>query len=505
MPHQSSAQHHDTRPLHALTAAALVFGSHAAVLVVELVALRLLAPYLGLTLETSTVVIGTALAAIALGSWAGGQVADVVPPRRLLAPLLALSGVAVAATPFLVRVTGAADRDGGTVLLVTLAALLVPGTALSALTPAVTKLALTDLDQTGTVVGRLSGLGTAGAIFGTVLTGFVLITRVPVSGILLGLGVTLVVSAVAVELWVRRVRVSRGTIVAVAALVVGGGATWVAQTGCEVETTYHCAVVREDPLDPSGRTLVLDGLRHSYVDLADPGHLEFAYVRAIAAVTDSQLPPAPEPVRAYHLGGGGLTFPRYLHHLRPGTDNLVSEIDAGVVAIDEERLGLDDSDGVDVLVEDGRRGLDRRESDSRDLVVGDAFGGVSVPWHLTTVEALEQVRRILTGDGVYAANLIDHPPLGFARAELATLRAVFPHVALTATPTTLTGEDGGNLVAVASTRPLDLAALSDALDERDTGWGVIAGEELTGWIGDAPVLTDDHAPVDQLLTPFARS
>ena len=87
-------------------AAALVFGASAAVLVVELVALRLLAPYLGLTMETSTIVIGTALVAIALGALYGGRAADVVAPRRTIAPLLALSGVAVAVTPFLVRATG---------------------------------------------------------------------------------------------------------------------------------------------------------------------------------------------------------------------------------------------------------------------------------------------------------------------------------------------------------------------------------------------------------------
>ena len=97
-------------------AAALVFGASASVLVVELVALRLLAPYLGLTLETSTLVIGVALAAIAIGSWAGGRVADVMPPRRALGPLLGVSGVAVAATPFAVR--GAGSIDGGPLMLV---------------------------------------------------------------------------------------------------------------------------------------------------------------------------------------------------------------------------------------------------------------------------------------------------------------------------------------------------------------------------------------------------
>ena len=83
-----------------------MFGASAAVLVVELVALRLLAPYLGLTMETSTLVIGTALVAIALGALYGGRAADSVAPRRTIAPLLALSGVAVAVTPFLVRAAG---------------------------------------------------------------------------------------------------------------------------------------------------------------------------------------------------------------------------------------------------------------------------------------------------------------------------------------------------------------------------------------------------------------
>ena len=91
--------------------------------------------------------------------------------------------------------------------------------------------------------------------------------------------------------------------------------------------------------------------------------------------------------------------------------------------------------------------------------MGDAFGGLSVPWQLTTREALELVDAALADDGVYAVNLIDHPPLDFVRAELATLRAVFPHVLLLARAPVLAGEDGGNLVAVASRSPLPAAEI----------------------------------------------
>jgi hypothetical protein len=482
------------------TAAALVFGASASVLVVELVALRLLAPYLGLTLETNTLVIGVALAAIALGSWAGGRIADVMPPRRALGPLLGVSGVAAAATPFAVRGAGAIG-DGAPLMLVAGLAIIVPGTLLAAVTPMVTKLRLTSLDKTGSVVGQLSGTGTAGAIVGTVVTGFVLISRVPISGIMVGLGASLVIAAALVEL---RVRGWRSVGASALLVVLAGGAVAVAPGGCDVETTYHCAVIMTDPDRASGRVLLLDGARHSYVDLDDPTYLAFDYAKAVVSVIETEYAEG-QPLRAYHIGGGGLTVPRYLDRVRPGTTSLVSEIDPGVVAIDIERLGLQTGGGIDVRVEDGRIGLGRLADDSVDLVVGDAFGGVSVPWHLTTTEAVREVERVLTEEGVYVVNLLDYGPLAFARAKVATLTEVFDYVALATEIDTLTqgAKAGGNLVVIASAGPLEVAAISNRLTERGAEWDVITGAELAAWTGDAAVLTDDYAPVDQLLTPYA--
>jgi spermidine synthase len=188
--------------------------------------------------------------------------------------------------------------------------------------------------------------------------------------------------------------------------------------------------------------------------------------------------------------------------VRPGTESLVIEVDPGVVAIDRDQLALDTSARLRVRVADGRVGLAEEPAGQRDLVVGDAFGGLSVPWQLTTREALELVDTALTDEGIYAVNLIDHPPLGFVRAELATLRAVFPHVVLLARAPVLAGEDGGNVVAVASRSPLPTEEIAAALSGRNLVWQVAEGEALDEFIGDADVLTDDHAPVDQLLTPY---
>lgn len=488
----------EVRPrLHARAAAALVFGSSAAVLVVELVALRLLAPHFGLTLETNTMVIGLALTAIAAGTWAGGWTADRVPPRRLLGPLLGISGAVVAVTPVTIR--GAASGTGDLLFLVAALSILIPGALLSAVSPVVIKLRLTSLDETGSVVGRLSGIGTVGSIFGTVLTGFVLISRVPVSGILVGLGGLLLATSILVRASTHRSR--RGDAALGALVLLGGLGAALASSGCDTETTYHCLAVEADPDRPTGRTLVLDGLRHSYVD-DDPTHLEFEYVQAMASVIDTRFAHG-DAINAYYLGAGALTMPRYVDATRPGSTNRVSEIDRGVVQAAADILGDDFPARTDVRVEDGRLAIDDLQPDSLDLIVGDAFGGVSVAWHLATVEALNGLAAGLNTDGVYVANVIDHDRLDFARAYVRTTSEVFNEVALLASPEVLAGEDGGNLVIVASQSPLNLDALVASAGQRGLQWSALPDDELDSWVGGAPVLTDDYAPVDQLLTPYS--
>ncbi|MFD2090500.1 fused MFS/spermidine synthase [Blastococcus deserti] len=487
-------------------AAAVTFLCSGAVLVLEIVGLRLIAPYVGVTLQTSTAVIGYALMAIAVGAWTGGIVADRTDPRRLIAPLMVAGGALVVAVLPLVRFTGSllSGPDAGAVLLLAAVAVVVPAALLSAVPPMVVKLQLASLDETGAVVGRLSGIGTLGGIAATFVTGFLLIAILPSSVILVGTGAVTAVAGLAVGVLLRR-RTSGGAGRVPVGLVVlalaGGGLAAVAPSPCEKETAYHCARVEADPERSSGRLLYLDTARHSYVDLEDPEYLQFEYVRAIAAVADS-LGDSREPLSALHVGGGGLTLPRYLDEVRPGTESLVLEVDAGVVAIDREQLDLETSDRLRVRVTDGRVGLADEAVGERDLVVGDAFGGLSVPWQLTTREAVELIDRALADGGVYAVNLIDHPPLALVRAELATLRAVFPHVALLARVPVLAGEDGGNVVAVASRSPIEEAEIAARLTDRGLDWRVAHGEDLDRFVGDAPVLTDDFAPVDQLLTPY---
>ncbi|WP_245685769.1 fused MFS/spermidine synthase, partial [Streptomyces yerevanensis] len=104
-------------------------------------------------------------------------------------------------------------------------------------------------------------------------------------------------------------------------------------------------------------------------------------------------------------------------------------------------------------------GLREEPSRSRDLIVEDAFGAHSPPWHLTTQEVAEEGRRVLRPGGLYTVNMIDFPPGDFARSEIATLRAVFPHVMIVSFDKIIKGEEGGNVVAVAGDRPMPVDQL----------------------------------------------
>jgi MFS family permease len=480
-----------------IAARSLVFFAAAAVLVLEIIAGRMLAPYVGVTLETFTGIIGTVLAGISLGSWLGGRAADRHPPERVLPVVLILGGVLALLTyPIVTTVGPSSSANPADIVLLAAVSFFAPAAVLSAVTPAVAKIRLHSLDDTGSVVGRLSAIGTAGAIFGTFITGFVLVAAWPSRTVTIVVGAALILSGLAVA-----VRVGTATTALIVAAVAAGGAATTgavaAPSTCEYETAYYCVNVDADPDRPSGRVLWLDTLRHSYVDIDDPTYLEFRYAQIFAAVLDTHLPSG--SASSLSIGGGGFTFPRYVQETHPGGLNTVLELDQAIVDIAVDELALDPS-SLDIRVGDARVTLNDTPDATYDAIIGDAFGGPAVPWHLTTREFAEEFAVKLRPGGFYVLNLIDYPPHGFARAQTATLAAVFEHVAVIAPADYLSGERGGNFVLVASDSPIDVGALTEALEGRGSTSAIVTGTAVAQFAGDAEVLTDDFAPVDQLIT-----
>jgi len=502
-----------------LAASLLVFLSSAAVLVLELLAARLLIPYVGNTIETYTAIIGVVLAGIALGTWLGGRAADRRAPRRLLAPLLVAGGALAALSVPLIDVLGTGVRGAGpvTTTILTTIGFLVPAAVLSAVTPVVIKLQLDALERTGSVVGRLSALSTLGGIAGTFLTGFVLVALFPTRATIRVVALLLVLGGIVVAVGLSRSGEERAMgrlgadgsvpLLGVLPLVLAslaGGASLATSGPCEEESSYYCIAVREDPTSSSGRILWLDTLPHSHVDLDDPTVLSFSYTAWYGDVISAAHPDG-RALEVVHIGAGGMTMPRWLRSEHPGSDQLVLELDPLVIDVAQRRLGFTPGTDVQVAVGDARRTITALAAAVRDgaarptaeVVIGDAFGGIAVPWHLATREFTADLAALMTPDALYLLNVIDHGPRDFLRAEVATIADVFAHVAVL----TRRGEPGGNHVVIASQQPLPLEAILATNRGRGRDDVLISGSALADLTAGARILTDDRAPVDQLLTP----
>lgn len=239
-------------------------------------------------------------------------------------------------------------------------------------------------------------------------------------------------------------------------------------------------------------TLTIDGAPQSHVDLDDPGYLSFEYQRRIGHVIDLVAPPG-RPIHAVHLGGGALTLARYVAATRPRSTQQVVEYDAPLVALVRRELPLDANARVRVRSADARAGLAKVPDGWADLVVADVFGGARTPAHLTSTEFLDDVRRALRPDGVYAANLADGPPLAHLRGQIATAAARFTELALIADPAVLRGRRFGNAVLVAADTPLPVPELTRRAASDPHPGRVEHGRALRDFTGGAAPVTDTAA------------
>lgn len=240
--------------------------------------------------------------------------------------------------------------------------------------------------------------------------------------------------------------------------------------------------------------LTVDGAPQSYVDLDEPTHLEFEYVRRLGHVLDTVAEPG-RALDVLHLGGGALTLPRYVAATRPGSRQEVVEYDRGLLDLVVEQLPLPADAGIALHGADALEWLEAAPADSADVVVGDVFEGSRTPAHLTTVAYARAAERVLRADGVYLANLADAAPFAFLRSQLATLATVFEELVLIAEPGVLRGRRFGNAVLVAAHQPPGIAVLArrtaaDAFPAR-----VEHGPALRDFIGGAvPVGEQDAVP-----------
>ena len=247
-----------------------------------------------------------------------------------------------------------------------------------------------------------------------------------------------------------------------------------------------------DDEHPGGTMLVMDDVRQSYVVLDDPSYLDFEYIQYFASVL-ATLPQGPLAVT--HIGGGGLTLPRYLQASRPGSPQIVLEPDAELTELVRRRLPLPRQHRIRIRPQDGRTGVAALADASADVVVLDAYADGRVPASLTTLEFFTDVSRVLKADGLFLANLVDEPGLRYVGRAVAGLRALFGDVAMVASSDVLRGRRFGNVVLAASSVSLDADEIRRQLTRQPFPAGVRDGAQLAVRCGTARPWTDADSSV----------
>ncbi len=507
---------------HQLRLLISVFVSGAAVMALELLGSRLLAPVFGNSIFVWGSLIGVVLAALSTGYYLGGKLADRRPDFHILSSVIFVAGILVLGLPALAPIVfdssislGLGERYSP--LLATTILLGPTSILLGMVSPYAIRLATKTVEKLGKASGNLYALSTMGSIAGTFITVFVLIPEFGVNKIIAAFGVILlVVSFLGLGFRMKVLVLLILAIMPLAApyivnrqLTVAAYTLALGDTAYETDTPYHHLVVA-DSFDPTVqsyiRILILDDNFHSAMDLSDPDRTVFKYTDYFHLGFLLN----PNITRVLFIGGGGFTGPKIFLKHYPSIHVDVAEIDPEVIRVAERYFAVDPTNPrLHIYNDDGRIFL-QKTTQKYDLVVLDAYSKTYVPFHLMTAEFFRELSNHLTPKGSVISNLISGISGDRAKllnAEINTMHLAFPNIYVFAVKGT-SFQEPQNVIILATLLPNRLA--EDDLEHLASAISVVKNSAIEEYIANyfipetdnAPVLTDDFAPVETLLNPI---
>lgn len=490
----------------------IVFTTGGVLLALEIVASRVVAPYFGNSIYVWGSLISVFLAALSFGYYAGGRMATRWPSVNPFLALVLLGGLTIfpiphVADPLLSAITRHDYGPRANPLLGSTILFFLPCVLLGATSPYAVRLRARTVENVGNVAGILYALSTLGSILGTLLAAFVLISAFGVRTIIHVLGTVEIGLALLGYAWNRQARLTAGILPVVAFLLIttAGVAPDDPNVVFAQDTIYHRITVTDEG---DIRYLKLDHYWQSGLDRSAPLRTVFTYTDYL------HLPMIfhPRPARILFVGMGGGIAPSRFYHDYPLTQIDVVELDPAVVRVARRYFNLPTGDRLRVHAQDGRLWI-RRANMKYGVIVLDAYLIDAIPFHLATREFYDEVKAHLSPSGAMASNVIGtlHGPQSrLFRSIYKTLRAVFPAVYVFPV-----GGDAGstpqNIILVGTMEPrlsrseiLKRAASLERRGEvRIPGFAWDAATLVTEPIPttDVPVLTDDYAPTDLLVSP----
>lgn len=483
-----------------------VFISGAAVMILELIGARVLAPYLGTSIIVWTSLIGVVMASLSAGYYLGGKAADTKADYKILAYIIFMAGISIGTVAISKSITLSFIQSQiadirwasllGALILFTPANIL-----LGAVSPYAVKLYFSDPKRIGSTVGNLYAISTVGSIVGTYIAGFFLISYFGSTNLLFSLAAFLVF----LSLFIYPVKVATRCfwILALSAAPLFNSALqyqFASIAFLDVDTKYNRVWIW-DGIDPvSGRPVRTLSTGARYIQSAmflDGGDLfaEYSKFFNLADYFNQKIN------KALMIGGGAYSYPKYFLSTHKNAEVDVVEIDPGLTELARKFFNLKDSPRMEVFHQDGRVFLDRT-NEKYDAIFIDAFAS-SVPFHLTTKEFIAKVFNRLNEGGVVAMNIIasiEGDTGKFLRAEYATYKLFSDFVYVFPVQYSKDGDKIQNIILVVVKRNVGTSDVLRTSDVVNNEFKKYLDNLWTGKIeADVPILTDNFAPVDQYL------
>lgn len=477
-----------------------VFLSGALTMMLELIAARVLSPYVGSSNLIWTTIIGIMLTSMSIGYWFGGKMADKNKENdiKILSNYLLVSAIATSIIPILevIFIDVLSQLSSNLIVVAIICATVtfgIPSFLLATVSPIAVKIKNNSMDHIGATSGKISSLSTIGSIFGTFFAGFILIPNLGVRNIILGCSILLWI--LSVYLFNKKDKkyymlMIVELIVIIALNLLGGYLFQIKNPEItkDVDSEYsRIWVTNLNVGETNYKTLQVDTGLESYIN-QETGEMgaTYLYYYDLFEYYDK------EANDALMIGGAAYTYP--MHYLKKYENKTIDvvEIDEKMTQIAEEEFGLDKNNpNLGLITQDGRSYLNYNEK-KYDTVFIDAFKGLNAPFELTTYEAMQKVYDSLDENGTVITNIIsaiEGKDADFIKYEYSTYKAVFDDVKVYQVNSDHLPEEKQNLILVG------IKGNGNINTDKEEEYNELLSNEIKDFTSDKQVVTDDYAPI----------
>ena len=476
----------------------IVFLSGAIEMGIELLAARILSPYVGSSNVVWTSIIGVILASMSIGYYLGGKIADKTANFNILLKILLITALITSFIPIFetLIVKSVAGNIENLIISAVICAIIVfsiPSLMLVMISPIAVKIKSEEIKEIGLSSGKISSLSTIGSIVGTFVMGFILIPHIGVSNINIGIVILLILMAIlTIE------KVDKGQIYAIIFVVsismifiiLGKYVFKIANPDIVLDTDSEYSriwVKNVQTQRATYKTLQVDTGLESYLD-TNTNEMGAEYLKYYDLFEYLNK----DANSSLLIGGAAYTYP--MHYLKKYEDKTIDvvEIDNKMTEIAKEYFGLDTNNSrLKIYNQDGRSFFNYSKN-KYDVILIDAFKGLNVPFELTTYEAMENAKKLLNNNGIVITNIIssiDGNDSDFIKYEYTTYKKVFDNVKVFKVTKSKKSEEKQNLILIGIKGKLQ--ENKNKLNE----YKKMLDTELIDFTSDKNIVTDDFAPV----------